>query len=372
MRRLLMALLGAVLLGERALCRSDGGERRTAHQGPGLQQDRRLPARLDPGRDHRDPATRRGERLHRDGHRGRRPVHDREPGPVPGGHLALHHRRRAERDPADGVPVLRRRGRRLRRRPRGGRHRVRLVLVRRPGRRLLRQPPGQPERRGQGRGPVERVDLPPAADLDPPGRVVQLPHQPPVRGPRPGLAGRVLVQRRLDGRGPPHHLVPELRRRPELVHRHGPHPGDLRRRELPPDAAGRHPDRGRVPGGRLPSRIGLHPALRRDPDQPEPMAAGRARRIHAGERHPDLVRRHGPALVSGPPLRQLLAQARLDDAGRRQRRRLHRLPDPNGDPWKPVDTGHEIQIDATDADPTRTTGSVYSFARPTPPCGTRR
>ncbi|WP_236029860.1 ThuA domain-containing protein [Paractinoplanes lichenicola] len=40
------------------------------------------------------------------------------------------------------------------------------------------------------------------------------------------------------------------------------------------------------------------------------------------------------------------------------------FPDPQGDPWKPVDQGHEIQIDATDADPSRTTGSVYSFAAP--------
>ncbi|GII55263.1 hypothetical protein Pth03_36520 [Planotetraspora thailandica] len=40
------------------------------------------------------------------------------------------------------------------------------------------------------------------------------------------------------------------------------------------------------------------------------------------------------------------------------------FPDPQGDPWKPVDQGHEIQIDASDADPTRTTGSVYSFKAP--------
>jgi hypothetical protein len=40
------------------------------------------------------------------------------------------------------------------------------------------------------------------------------------------------------------------------------------------------------------------------------------------------------------------------------------FPDPNGDPWAPVSAGHEIQIDATDADPTRTTGSVYSFQAP--------
>jgi type 1 glutamine amidotransferase len=40
------------------------------------------------------------------------------------------------------------------------------------------------------------------------------------------------------------------------------------------------------------------------------------------------------------------------------------FPDPAGDPWAPVATAHEIQIDATDADPTRTTGSVYSFQAP--------
>ncbi|SMC49657.1 ThuA domain-containing protein [Kibdelosporangium aridum] len=40
------------------------------------------------------------------------------------------------------------------------------------------------------------------------------------------------------------------------------------------------------------------------------------------------------------------------------------FPDPQGDPWRPVSAGHEIQIDATDGDPTRTTGSVYSFRAP--------
>ncbi|MGH3879422.1 MAG: ThuA domain-containing protein [Actinophytocola sp.] len=40
------------------------------------------------------------------------------------------------------------------------------------------------------------------------------------------------------------------------------------------------------------------------------------------------------------------------------------FPDPQGDPWRPVDAGHEIQIDASDADPSRTTGSVYSFQAP--------
>jgi type 1 glutamine amidotransferase len=40
------------------------------------------------------------------------------------------------------------------------------------------------------------------------------------------------------------------------------------------------------------------------------------------------------------------------------------FPDPGNDPNPPITAGHEIQIDATDADPTRTTGSVYSFKAP--------
>ncbi|MET0236076.1 MAG: ThuA domain-containing protein, partial [Kibdelosporangium sp.] len=40
------------------------------------------------------------------------------------------------------------------------------------------------------------------------------------------------------------------------------------------------------------------------------------------------------------------------------------FPDPRGDPWQPVSAGHEIQIDATDGDPSRTTGSVYSLRAP--------
>jgi hypothetical protein len=40
------------------------------------------------------------------------------------------------------------------------------------------------------------------------------------------------------------------------------------------------------------------------------------------------------------------------------------FPDPGDDPWDPVSNGYEIQIDPTDGDPTRTTGSVYSFQAP--------
>lgn len=49
-----------------------------------------------------------------------------------------------------------------------------------------------------------------------------------------------------------------------------------------------------------------------------------------------------------------------------------RFPDPQGDPWKPVNEGYEIQI-CDSADPKHRTGSVYSFAEaadpPTKPVG---
>ena len=40
------------------------------------------------------------------------------------------------------------------------------------------------------------------------------------------------------------------------------------------------------------------------------------------------------------------------------------FPDPQGDPGRPSYVAHEIQIDASDNDPTRTTGSVYSLKAP--------
>jgi hypothetical protein len=38
--------------------------------------------------------------------------------------------------------------------------------------------------------------------------------------------------------------------------------------------------------------------------------------------------------------------------------------DPQGDPWRPVNEGHEIQIDASDASTAKTTGAVYGFSAP--------
>lgn len=39
-----------------------------------------------------------------------------------------------------------------------------------------------------------------------------------------------------------------------------------------------------------------------------------------------------------------------------------RFPEPRGDPWNPVNEGHEIQIMDTAEDPMAQTGAVYSFA----------
>ena len=272
----------------------------SAHPSAGVLQDRRLPALLDRRGHRRDPATRLAERVRRHRDRGRRPVHHRQPGAVPGRRLALHHRRRAQRHPADRVRVLHPRRRRVRRRARRGRHRVRLALVRRAGRRLLRLAPGATSRpRVRVEDRAQRLDRAPAVDLDPHRRVVQLPHQPARHREGARQPGRVVLQRRHHGRRPPDHLVPELPRRPRLVHRPRPHRGVLHRPELHPHAARRHPDRRRRARRRLPPGDRLHPDLRRHPGEPGPVAPGRPGRLHPGRRHADLPRRHGPAVVPG-------------------------------------------------------------------------
>ena len=42
-----------------------------------------------------------------------------------------------------------------------------------------------------------------------------------------------------------------------------------------------------------------------------------------------------------------------------------RFPDPKGDPWNPVNQGHEIQICDPPKDPKHRTGAVYDFEGPT-------
>ena len=81
-------------------------------------------ARLDPGGHRRDPGARRGQRLRGRRHRGLDAVQRHQPRAVPGRHLPLDHRRRPQRHPAGRVRALHPRRRRLRRDPRGGRHRV--------------------------------------------------------------------------------------------------------------------------------------------------------------------------------------------------------------------------------------------------------
>ena len=166
---------------------------------------------------------------------------------------------------AGGVRALHPRGRRLRRRPRRGRHRVRLALVRRSGGRVLPQPPGRhADRDGERRGPGQPLHAGAPEPLAAGGRVVQLPRvrtgrQQDDYSPRAGgvhvldraRRGDVRRGRRQhDGRRPSDLVVPALRRRPLLVHGHGPHPGDVRRRGLPQAPPRRPGVRGRQGRGR--------------------------------------------------------------------------------------------------------------------------
>ena len=103
-----------------------GPGRRPARERARVLQDGRLPARLDPGGHRGDPGARRSERLrgHRD--RGRRRVHDANLAQYDAVVFLSTTGDVLNDDPAGGVRALHPRRRRLRRHPRGGRHRVRV------------------------------------------------------------------------------------------------------------------------------------------------------------------------------------------------------------------------------------------------------
>ncbi len=87
-----------------------GGRRHTQEAGPRLLQDRRLPPRLHRGGHHGPQGARRAARPRRGRHRGGEAVHPGEPRPLRRGRLPLDDRRRAERQPADGLRAVRRDG----------------------------------------------------------------------------------------------------------------------------------------------------------------------------------------------------------------------------------------------------------------------
>ena len=256
-----------------------------------LLQDGRLPARLDPAGDRRDPAARDGQRLHRDRDRGRRAVHRREPRELRRRRVPLDDRRGARRRAAGGVRALHPGRRRLRRHPRGVRHRVLVAVVRRAGRRLLPHAPARnADRDRRDRGRRRALDHRPARLLDARGRVVQLPapddagrqrqlddrRLQPARPPREGARDRRRVDLRRGGRQhrrrrPPGRLVLALRRRHLLVHGDGPHAGLVRRARVPRPPA-RRPAHGRGRRRRL-RRAALDAADR-----------GRLREGHARQR----------------------------------------------------------------------------------------
>ena len=283
-------------------------------------------------------------------------LHHGQPRPVRGGGLPQHHRRRAQRHPADRVRVLHPRRRRVRRRARRRRHRVRLAVLRRAGRRVLRLAPGDPAGHRPGRGPGARGHRAPAADLDPHRRVVQLPHQPPLHRARvlATLDESTLLRRR---RWAPTTRTPGAR---------------------PSRAAGPS-----TPAPATPRQSYAEPAFRAHLLGGIRYAAGRTKadcRPETGyttlyngsttgwsQAGPGSFTNtdatltssggHGPALVQRQAVHRLLAEAGLAAGRRRQLRRVHRLPGRQR-PGQRLNNGYEVQIDATDA-ADRTTGAVY-------------
>ena len=161
-------------------------------------------------------------RVHRRRNRGRRRVHGSEPRPLRGRALPPHLRRRPGRRPAGGLRALHPRRRRLRRRPLGGRHRVRLAVVRRPGRRLLQEPPGDPA--GLARRRRRPAHRRPAAPLDADRRVVRLPDAAARRRrPRHDRRDDLRPGPGRDGSRASDHVGARLRRRPRVVHGNGAH-----------------------------------------------------------------------------------------------------------------------------------------------------
>ena len=195
----------------------------------------------------------RGQQLHRGPHGGLDAVQRRQPRQLRRRDLAEHDRRRPQRDRAGSVRALHPGRRRLRRRPLGGGHGVRLALVRRAGGRLLPVAPRDPGGDGEGRRPRASGDPAPAGELGAHGRVVQLPHQSAGQRPRP---------RRRSTRGP---TTPARARWAPITRSPGartstaagpstPAAGTLGvvlRAGVPPAPARRHRDRGRRDARRL-------------------------------------------------------------------------------------------------------------------------
>ena len=237
---------------------------------PRLLQDGRLPPRLDPGR-----ASRRSRRSARPTTSPSTPprtrrVHRREPRAVRRRRLPLDDRRRPQRRPAGRVRALHPGRRRLRRHPRRRRHRVHVALVR-PDARAATSATTRPARRPR-RSTSRTPTSPPRRAFPPAGRATdewynfQSPANPVVNGGGADYSPRnsgVHVLATVDestydeddgnagARRPPDRVVHELRRRPLLVHGHGPHAGLVRRGRLPRAPPRRPPDRGRRRRGRL-------------------------------------------------------------------------------------------------------------------------
>ena len=287
-----------------------GGGRR-AREGARVLEDGRLPARLDPAGIAAIQQLGTAERLRRRRDRGRRAVHRRQPRPVRRRRVPVDDRRRPQRHPAGGVRALHPRRRRLRRHPRRGRHRVRLALVRQHARRAT-SATTRPERRprrstSRTRTSPSTQGLPARWTRTDEWYNYQGPIDPAVNGntavadfsrapeqrPRPRHRRRVDLRRgrrQHHRRRPPDLVVLGLRRRPHLVHGHGPHAGVLlRRADFLKHILGGLRDR----GAQRQAATAATPA-------PGPAADERLREGHARRRHaePDGARRRATTAAS--------------------------------------------------------------------------
>ncbi len=298
MRRLIRTAIGAVTAALAVIaCTAQAGpgqRRRRRVRRAGLLEDRRLPARRDPGRHPGHPRPGRGQQLHRHRHRGRQRVH----------------RRRAWRQ-YEAVVFLSttgdvlnatqqtafenyiRSGARLRRRARGRRHRVRLALVRQPRRRVVRLAPGDPAGQRQGGEP--------GAPRRP--HTCRRPGPAPTSGtttaPTPGRP-RGCWPRSTSRRTPAAAWAPTTRiiwckaydGGRSFYTGVGHTQASYADAAFRADAARRHPLRGGADQGRLPAGDRLHGHLQRIDDR---LVAGRAGFVHQHRRHAQVDRRHGAA-----------------------------------------------------------------------------
>ena len=332
------------------------GRGRRPVRGAGLLQDGRLPPRLHPGRHRRRSAS-----WARRTASPSTPPRTRPRSPPP--NLAQYEAVVFLNTTGDVLNAtqqtafesLHRRRRRLRRRPRGGRHRVRLAVLRRPGRRVLPAAPGDPAGHAcvvEDRAHAATAHLGRRPGPAPTSGTTTAPTRARRRTCWPSLDESSLLRRR-HGRDHPITWCKTVERRPVVLHRRS---GTPRSRTPTRPSAGCTCS---AASGTRPARptptAGRRPATPRSTTAPPP--AGR-RPVRAASPTPTARSPRSAAWACSGTRRRSSARysLKLDwrMAGDDNSGVFIGFP-PSSDPWSAVNNGYEIQIDATDA-PDRTTG----------------